>query len=96
MSISHSLEDRIRFKGFKIMGNDLIIRTQAGKTLTRNKSCYPYLKDVPASKLSRFEILGDGEGVHWPLIDEDLSAAYLIYPEKFRVKAAKQAVLSRP
>jgi hypothetical protein len=36
------------------------------------------LAAATAEQRSRFEILGSGEGVHWPEIDEDLSARGLL------------------
>jgi len=32
------------------------------------------LSEATAKQRANFEILGDGQGVHWPDIDEDLSA----------------------
>lgn len=32
------------------------------------------LAEATAVQRSRFEIMGSGEGVHWPKIDEDISA----------------------
>lgn len=32
------------------------------------------LSGATAAQRSRFEIIGNGEGIHWPDIDEDISA----------------------
>jgi len=32
------------------------------------------LSEATPTRRARYEILGDGQGVHWPDIDEDLSA----------------------
>jgi hypothetical protein len=32
------------------------------------------LSEATPEQRSKFEIIGDGQGVHWPEIDEDLSA----------------------
>ena len=36
------------------------------------------LANATPAQRSRFEIIGTGEGVHWPEIDEDLSIAGLV------------------
>ncbi|WP_269800933.1 DUF2442 domain-containing protein [Aliidiomarina celeris] len=34
---------------------------------------FPSLSQATESQLKDWEILGDGEGIHWPQLDEDLS-----------------------
>ncbi|WP_218132855.1 DUF2442 domain-containing protein [Nitrosomonas halophila] len=36
------------------------------------------MTNATKSQLGNFELLGDGEGIHWPEIDEDLSVAGLL------------------
>jgi hypothetical protein len=37
------------------------------------------LSDATPEQRSRFEIIGSGLGVHWPDIDEDISASGMLY-----------------
>jgi hypothetical protein len=39
---------------------------------------FPRLLHATDQQRGHFEILGDGEGIHWPEIDEDLSVAGLL------------------
>lgn len=39
---------------------------------------FPRLSSATQDQLNNWEILGDGEGIHWPDIDEDLSVAGLL------------------
>ncbi len=39
---------------------------------------FPRLHSAPVAARQRFELLGDGEGIHWPEVDEDLSVAGLL------------------
>jgi len=39
---------------------------------------YPRLRDATPEQRSRWEILGDGDGIRWPEIDEDLSVAGIL------------------
>ena len=82
MNIS-SLEEKARFVEFWVETDHVFVKTESGKILKRHKSISKRLENATKKQLSVFEILGNGEGVHWPLLDEDLSAAFLIYPEKF-------------
>jgi len=41
--------------------------------LTQNLSSYTSLKKADKSQLLQYELIGGGTGVHWPLLDEDLS-----------------------
>ena len=37
------------------------------------------LANAKPAQLKRFEIIGNGEGIHWPELDEDLSAWGLLH-----------------
>lgn len=37
------------------------------------------LADATAEQRNNFEIIGDGQGVHWPDLDEDISAKGMLY-----------------
>lgn len=37
------------------------------------------LSEATPEQRAHYEIIGDGEGVHWPDIDEDISAEGLLY-----------------
>ena len=39
---------------------------------------FPRLTAATKNQLINYEFLGDGEGIHWPDIDEDLSVAGLL------------------
>lgn len=45
---------------------------------------YPRLKNAQKEDRENFEIIGDGTGIHWPELDEDLSVSVLIFGEKFK------------
>src|SRR5580698_8830874 len=41
--------------------------------LNQNLSEFPLLKNADQGKLQHYKLIGGGTGVHWPLLDEDLS-----------------------
>ena len=48
-----------------------------GRSITVPLVWFPRLAQADPEVLSRWEILGDGEGIHWPIADEGLRVAGL-------------------
>ena len=53
--------------------NSLIVELVDGRTISVPLTWFPLLSSATESQLKDWEILGDGEGIHWPPLDEDLS-----------------------
>lgn len=49
----------------------IVLNTKA--VLQQQISSYKLLKSADISSLSQYELIGNGTGVHWNLLDEDLS-----------------------
>lgn len=49
-----------------------------GRTITVPMTWFPTLSNATQSQRENWEILGDGEGIHWPDLDEDLSVSGLL------------------
>ena len=49
------------------------------------------LSEATPEQRNHFEILGSGQGVHWPELDEDISASGMLYgsPARPRPRATK-------
>lgn len=55
--------------------DDLIVAELAdGRTISVPLTWSWRLSDATPEQRNHFEFIGDGEGVHWPEIDEDISA----------------------
>ncbi|MGQ0801999.1 MAG: DUF2442 domain-containing protein [Pseudomarimonas sp.] len=39
---------------------------------------FPRLAQATSSERANYELLGDGQGIHWPSVDEDISVVGLI------------------
>ncbi len=61
--------------------DDLIVSLIDGRKVTVPLLWFPSLSNARKSQLENYELLGDGEGIHWPKIDEDLSVAGLLRGE---------------
>ena len=49
-----------------------------GRTLSVPLVWYPRLLQGTPEERSHWELIGDGEGIHWPQLDEDLSVEGLL------------------
>lgn len=49
-----------------------------GRTISVPLAWYPRLSYGTTSERNHWELLGDGEGIHWPELDEDLSVEGLL------------------
>jgi len=51
----------------------LIVELIDGRTISAPLIWFPRLAKAKKEQLDNWILLGDGEGIHWPDIDEDLS-----------------------
>jgi len=49
-----------------------------GRTITVPLSWYPRLDHAAPAERAKWELIGDGHGIHWPDIDEDISVQGLL------------------
>ncbi|HET6661578.1 MAG TPA: DUF2442 domain-containing protein [Rubrobacter sp.] len=58
--------------------DDLVVALADGRTLSVPMVWYPSLFNASEEERNDWRLIGDGEGIHWPQIDEDLSAEGLL------------------
>lgn len=51
----------------------LTVALADGRTISTPLAWYPRLMRATPAQRSRWELIGNGEGIHWPEVDEDLS-----------------------
>jgi hypothetical protein len=56
----------------------LTVALDDGRELTVPLEWFPRLRDATAAERANWRLIGRGEGIHWPDIDEDISAAGLL------------------
>jgi hypothetical protein len=49
-----------------------------GRTISIPLSWYPRLAEATLSELNHWRLIGKGEGVHWPDLDEDISVEAIV------------------
>jgi Protein of unknown function (DUF2442) len=53
--------------------------------LNQALSAYPLLKKADKGQLQQYKLVGGGTGIHWPLLDEDLSLKGFLQSELRKV-----------
>jgi hypothetical protein len=61
------------------VGDDVItVELLDGRTISAPLAWYPRLLNGSVAERSDYRIIAQGEGVHWPQLDEDISVAGLL------------------
>lgn len=55
--------------------DELIVHLVHGRTIIVPLAWYPQLLNATAEKRGEYRLLEDGEYIHWPQVDEDLTVA---------------------
>ena len=63
-----------RIKSVEITEDSIVAKLKDGRTVSVPLAWSWRLSDASPQARADYEIIGDGEGVHWPAIDEDISA----------------------
>ena len=59
--------------------DDLVVVLVDGRKVSVPLVWFPRLEKATKDQLENYELLGDGEGIHWPELDEDISVAGLLW-----------------
>jgi len=62
-----------------------------GRALSVPLAWYPRLLDGTQTERENYELIGDGEGIHWPELDEDISVEGLLAGRRSAESAASPA-----
>jgi hypothetical protein len=76
MNIAATSEPRIRT--LEVTEDAIIAKLADGRTISVPLAWSWRLARATPAQRRRFTIIGDGEGVHWPELDEDISARGLL------------------
>ena len=68
-----------RITAIKVTNEVIIADLADGRTVSVPLVWSWRLAAATPEQRNRFEIIGDGQGVHWPDIDEDLSASGMLH-----------------
>jgi hypothetical protein len=68
-----------RIINFQITDEEIMAHLADGRTIIVPLAWSWRLSEATPEQRSNFEIIGDGQGVHWPDIDEDISIDGMLY-----------------
>jgi hypothetical protein len=92
-----AIENLIFSEGLRIEALDMhpeldlmTIYLNTKAVLSQNISFYPLLKKAEKSQLLHHELIAGGIGIHWPLLDEDLSLKGFLQDELRKVVRSKK------
>ena len=77
MSLTADLQAS-RAQSVLVTKDSVILELRDGRSISAPLAWYPRLLHATPEELNRWRLIGDGEGVHWPDLDEDLSAENLL------------------
>jgi len=68
----------------EVSATELLVVLTDGRRLTVPLAWFPTIATAPEAQRAHWELIGDGEGVHWPDLDADVSVEGLLYgiPER--------------
>jgi hypothetical protein len=58
--------------------DSITVNLDDGRSISVPLAWYPRLLHGSVQERIHFELIGDGEGIHWPALDEDISVEGLI------------------
>ena len=73
--MSTSTVEQVRATDIGITEDEIVATLEDGRTIAVPLAWFPRLLHATATQRNNFELIGDGVGIHWPDVDEDLSVA---------------------
>lgn len=67
-----------RIESVRVTKDEIVVRLVDGRTLRVPLAWSWRLAEATAAERARFRLIGNGQGVHWPDVDEDMSVESLL------------------
>jgi hypothetical protein len=68
----------VQAQNVRVTVDDLIVELTDGRVVSVPLAWFPRLLHATPAQRNNWVLLADGEGIHWPAVDEDLSVAGLL------------------
>jgi len=78
MSTSVTRAKQALARKVRVSDDALIVDLEDGRAISAPLEWYPRLLHGSPGERGRWELIGDGEGIHWPDLDEDISVEGLL------------------
>jgi hypothetical protein len=73
-----AVETAGRARDVEVTADELVVRLADGRTLLVPLSWFPKLAAASPEARQAWKLVGDGDRIHWPDLDEDLSVRGLL------------------
>ena len=92
------VSDTPRIIGIDVTDDSIVAQLADGRSISVPLVWSWRLSDATLEQRSNFEVIGNGLGVHWPDIDEDISATGMLYgiPARPRKASAQRKRRQQP
>jgi hypothetical protein len=71
-------DPRIRAREVQVSDEALTVLLADGRTISVPLEWYPRLHRATPTQRANWQLIGEGDGIHWPDVDEDISTIMLI------------------
>ena len=78
--------ETLRARSDQVTDDAVVVDLIDGRTISTPLAWYPRLVHGSAAERAKFELIGNGEGIHWPDLDEDLSIEGMLAGQPSREK----------
>jgi len=75
---SFAVETNPRAVEIDVSDDELVVHLADGRTVSVPLAWFPRLLHASAKERTDFRLIGDGEYINWPALDEDLSVSGLL------------------
>jgi hypothetical protein len=75
---SFAVETNPRAVEIALTDDELVVHLADGRTVSVPLAWFPGLLHASAGERANFRVIGDGEYINWPTLDEDLSVSGLL------------------
>ena len=73
MSFSETVEGSALAKSIHVTDTELVVELTDGRKVCIPIEWYPRLMQATPAERSDYKLIGNGSGIHWPQLDEDIS-----------------------
>jgi hypothetical protein len=74
-----TIEIKAAIQHVEVTEDSLVVDRADGRTVSVPITWYPIVMQGTPEERSHWRIIGKGEGIHWPDLDEDISAENILF-----------------
>ncbi len=72
------IERQARAQRVNVTDEELVVELDDGRTISVPLVWFPRLLHGTSEERAHWRLIGEGEGIHWPELDEDIEVSHLL------------------